>query len=128
MISVGSKVFFIDNCGARFAVCIKILNKFRDMKGFVGNILVVSIRRYRRAILVKNRLVKIGDVCLTVLISSSKIFNRAIGGSSVCFGYNGVVLLNSEYAPRAKKLNHCVALEIRRFGFSRLVLLARGLY
>ena len=126
MIVVGTMLTVGDNSGAWRVRCIKILRKFRYMFGRPGSVLVVTVRRLRKAA-TKRRVSKTGSLYFGVLTCTKKEVARRVGGCVIQFFTNSVVLVNEEFVPIARRVLGPVFFEIRLVGRLRIGLLARGL-
>jgi len=85
----------IDNSGAKYVRCLKVLNKKKV--GYLGDLLVVSVLSLRRGRGRKIR-VKRKDLCLA-LVASVKYKKSRLSGIFIKSKLNSVILLN-----RQKKL------------------------
>lgn len=108
-----------DNTGAVLARCIKIKKKGSPCRyGFIGDFLVVSIRKLRR----KNRIrakVKLGEVHHAVIIKTKTKLKRKIG-ISIAFMTNSVVLLTKNNKPIGTRVFGATTKELRKSKLSRL--------
>ena len=105
----------IDNTGAQKAICLKIYNKSIKQPGFVGNIILVSIKKTRN----KNKSKKIykKELHKAVITRLKKKENR-YDGSSIKFNSNGIILLKKElhkqnYNPIGTRIFGPVSNELR---------------
>ena len=85
----------IDNSGAKYVRCLKVLNKKKV--GYLGDLLVVSVLSLRRGRGRKIR-VKRKDLCLGI-ISSVKYKKQRLGGCFIKSDVNSVILLNRNKRP-----------------------------
>ena len=95
MIQSRSVLKVIDNSGAKYVRCLKVLNKKKI--GYLGDLIIVSVLSLRKGRGRKIR-VKRKELCLG-LISSTKYKLERVGGQFIKSQTNSVILLN-----RKKKL------------------------
>ena len=95
MIQSRSVIKVIDNSGAKFLRCLKVLKKKKI--GYLGDLIIVSVLILRKGRGRKIR-VKRKELCLG-LISSTKYKLERVGGQFIKSQTNSVILLN-----RKKKL------------------------
>lgn len=119
MIQTGTAAFVADNCGARMAVCIKVLGGSRRRYASVGDMVKVSIKdasargRVRR-----------GEVYTAVVVRTRRSIHRG-DGSQVRFGDNSVVLLNAKLEPMGTRVFGPIAREVKQSRFIKVVPLAQ---
>jgi large subunit ribosomal protein L14 len=95
MIQSRSVIKVIDNSGAKYVRCLKVLKKKKI--GYLGDLIIVSVLSLRKGRGRKIR-VKRKELCLG-LISSTKYKLERVGGQFIKSQTNSVILLN-----RKKKL------------------------
>lgn len=126
MLQMQSILRVIDNSGGKFVKFIKVLKKGHSSRfGFVGDLLVVSVRQLRS----KNRFlsrVKKGDLVRALLVKTIFPLNRPFG-VRIKFSKNAVVLLNKSLKPIGTRVFGSVPKEIRTEKFSKIILLSKGL-
>ena len=122
MIQIGSKLRVIDNSGGRVALCLKILHKKQRAYAYPGDIVVLTVRRFRRAITVRK--VGVGKIYTGVIVSVKKELNRKFG-FTVKASLNSVVLLTKGLEPIGKRFRGVVFSDLRCKGFIRVLLIAR---
>jgi len=105
MIHKETVCFVGDNSGASISKVFHV-----KKKGVLGASLVLSIKRLRRLIVTK---LKKGQVERAVLIRAKKKTIRQ-DGSSICFDFNSVALINKKNLPKAKRIYGPLAREIGR--------------
>jgi large subunit ribosomal protein L14 len=120
MITVGSYVRIIDNSGAKFGQCIRVMRKVGRSYGYVGDIVVITIKKA-----IPGKKVKKGQVLKGVLVRGTKGRQR-LGGDYVNFKDNSIVLINKRKLPIASRVLSAVMSELRDFGFTKIVGLAHG--
>jgi len=99
----------IDNSGAKYARCLKILNKKKI--GYLGDLVIVSVLSLRRGRGRKIR-VKRKDLCLG-LIASIKYKKSRLSGNFIRAKGNSVVLLNRQKKPIGNRVFGLVFKELR---------------
>ena len=99
----------IDNSGAKYVRCLKVLNKKKV--GYLGDLLVVSVLSLRRGRGRKIR-VKRKDLCLG-LVASIKYNKSRLGGNYVRSKLNSVILLNRQKKPIGNRVFGLVFKELR---------------
>jgi large subunit ribosomal protein L14 len=99
----------IDNSGAKYVRCLKVLNKKKV--GYLGDLIIVSVLSLRRGRGRKIR-VKRKDLCL-VLITSIKYKKFRLGGHFIQSKLNSVVLLNRRKKPIGNRVFGLVFKELR---------------
>ena len=118
MLYIGTNIKVIDNSGARFGKCIKILGKSFKSRGKVGDMIVASITK-----VIPNKRVKKGDIykCIVVRV---KFRLYRYGGLYVSFNTNGMVLLNTKLAIFGSRILSPVSRELRQKNFSKIISLS----
>jgi len=99
----------IDNSGAKYVRCLKILNKKKV--GYLGDLIIVSVLSLRRGRGRKIR-VKRKDICLGI-IASVKYKTHRLGGLLIRSRLNSVVLLNRQKKPIGNRVFGLVFKELR---------------
>jgi len=99
----------IDNSGAKYVRCLKVLNKKKV--GYLGDLLIVSVLSLRRGRGRKIR-VKRKDLCLG-LIASIKYKHKRLGGHCIQSRMNSVILLNRQKKPIGNRVFGLVFKELR---------------
>lgn len=118
MIQAGTAAFVSDNCGARVAVCIKVLGGTRRRYASVGDLVKVSIKDATT----RGRVRK-GEVHSAVVVRTRHPIQRG-DGTYVRFGDNSVVLLNAKHEPIGTRVFGPIAREVKRSRFIKVVPLA----
>ena len=119
MIQQETRLKVADNTGAKELLCIHILGGSTRRYGFVGDIIVASVKKA-----VPNSAVKKGDVVKAVIVRTSKEYARS-DGSHIRFDDNAAVLIEVETLnPRGTRIFGPVARELRDKGFMKIVSLA----
>jgi len=99
----------IDNSGAKYVRCLKILNKKKI--GYLGDLIIASVLSLRRGRGRKIR-VKRKELCLG-LISSVKYKKVRLGGQFISSTTNSVILLNRQKKPIGNRVFGLVYKELR---------------
>ena len=73
MISVGTRLKSIDNSGAKSVECLKILGGKGHKDGFVGDIVIVSVKTVNPL-----KKIKKGEVYRGVIVSVKKVTQRTL--------------------------------------------------
>lgn len=110
MIQTRSVLKVIDNSGAKYVRCLKVLGKKKS--GYLGDLLVVSVLSLRRGRGRKIR-VKKKEICLALLTSTIFKFPRA----AKCFllkpSTNSVILLTRNMKPIGNRVFGLIFKELR---------------
>ena len=99
----------IDNSGAKYVRCLKILNKKKI--GYLGDLIIASVLSLRRGRGRKIR-VKRKELCLG-LISTVKYNKVRLGGQFINSTTNSVILLNRQKKPIGNRVFGLVYKELR---------------
>jgi len=118
MIQHYTKLNVADNTGAKKVQCIKVLGGTRRRYGYVGDVIVVSIKSA-----VPGGSVKKGEVSKAVVVRTKKEKGRR-DGSYVRFDDNAVVLVDEQNEPKGTRIFGPVARELREKQFMKIVSLA----
>ncbi len=119
MIQQETRLKVADNTGAKELLCIHIMGGSTRRYGYVGDIIVASVKKA-----VPNSAVKKGDVVKAVIVRTSKEYTRA-DGSHIRFDDNAAVLIEVETLnPKGTRIFGPVARELRDKGFMKIVSLA----
>ena len=119
MIQQETRLVVADNTGAKELLCIHILGGSTRRYGYVGDVIVASVKKAA-----PNADVKKGDVVKAVIVRTAKEYKRA-DGSHIRFDDNAAVLIEPETLnPRGTRIFGPVARELRDKGFMKIVSLA----
>lgn len=118
MIQSNTRLNVADNTGAKKVQCIKVLGGTRRRYGYVGDIIVVTVKSA-----VPGGTVKKGEVSKAVVVRTRKEEGRK-DGSYVRFDDNAVVLVNEQNEPRGTRIFGPVARELREKQFMKIASLA----
>lgn len=116
MIKPLTQIIVSDNSGAVRVRCINILGlSSKKSFGKVGDRVVVSILKTRSKSKVKK-----GSVCYGVIVRTVNKLNR-FDGSSISFGTNSVVLVNSKNQPIGSRILGPISFELRNKKFMKIL-------
>ena len=118
MIQVQTYLDVADNTGARRVQCIKVLGGTRRRYAYVGDVIVVSVKKS-----IPGATVKKGEVCRGVVVRTKRPIRRD-DGSLVRFDSNAIVLLDAQKNPRGTRIFGPVPRELRTKNYMKIVSLA----
>jgi large subunit ribosomal protein L14 len=118
MVKIQSILRVVDNSGARFALCIRVLGKAPKMVGKIGDIIVVSIKRST-----PNKKIKKGTIQRAVIVRTASNLLR-YDGSRLKFGKTCIVILNKMFLPMGTRVFGPVCKELRDKKFIKILSLA----
>lgn len=118
MIQKGTQLVVMDNSGAKIVRCIHIYNVKERGYGQPGDRILISVRQR-----LASKQVEKGNKFSAVISQISKQWVR-YGGESIRFTRNAVVLLKNSEMPVGTRVLGPVMLELRMFGYSRIISLA----
>jgi large subunit ribosomal protein L14 len=119
MIQQESRLKVADNTGARVVLVIHVMGGSRRRYGYVGDIVVVTVKQATPTAQVKK-----GEVTRGVIVRTAKEYRRP-DGSTIRFDDNAVVLLDgTTMNPKGTRIFGPVARELREKGFMKIVSLA----
>jgi large subunit ribosomal protein L14 len=119
MIQNETRLRVADNTGAKEVLCIRILGGSRRRYGYVGDIIVATVKQAA-----PNSPVKKGDVVRAVIVRTAKEYDRP-DGSYIRFDDNAAVILDGDTQnPKGTRIFGPVARELRDKGFMKIVSLA----
>jgi large subunit ribosomal protein L14 len=118
MIQQQTQLNVADNTGAKRVACIKVLGGTRRRYGYLGDIIIVSVKSA-----VPGGSVKKGEVSKAVIVRTKKEAGRH-DGSYIRFDDNAVVLINDQNEPKGTRIFGPVARELREKQFMKIVSLA----
>jgi large subunit ribosomal protein L14 len=105
MIKIGTKLIVVDNSGAKLAKCIKLMGKQKIST--VGNIISVTLLKFKNSKKVKKRTVYLG------LIVGCSYWVSRIDGSFIKFFSNRVLVFNKSFKFLGSRVYGGVLKEIR---------------
>lgn len=119
MIQTETRVKIADNTGARELLVIHVMGGSRRRYGYVGDIVVGTVKAATPQSLVKK-----SEIVKAVIVRTKKEWRRS-DGSSIRFDDNAAVILDADsYNPRGTRIFGPVARELRDKGFMKIVSLA----
>jgi len=124
MINVGSYLKLMDNSGTKEIQCIRVISPSNKKPARIGDQILVSIQS---SIAKERASIKKGKIYRAVLVHTKKLAQRE-GGNSFSLGKNVGVLINPSKIPLSTRFLGCLAYEIRREGFIKLLSTAKYLY
>jgi len=119
MIYPETKIFVVDNCGAKIVKCIQILKSSKRRGGYPGQIIIGSIRKLKFG----KRVYK-GDLIRGVFIRGKKYITRS-DGTRVSFNQNAMVSVNEKGLPLGTRLFGPIYKELRETQNVKLISLAK---
>ncbi|MCB2179627.1 50S ribosomal protein L14 [bacterium] len=119
MIQVESRLKVADNTGARELLVIKVLGGSVRRYGYVGDVVVATVKSAT-----PQGSVKKSDVVKAVIVRTAKEWRRK-DGSYIRFDDNAAVILDNDGKnPKGTRIFGPVARELRELGYMRIVSLA----
>jgi len=119
MIQTESRVKVADNTGAREILVIHVMGGSRRRYGFVGDVIVGTVKSSA-----PQGSVKKSEVVKAVIVRCSKEWRRE-DGSTIRFDDNAVVILDTDgQNPKGTRIFGPVARELREKGYMKIVSLA----
>jgi large subunit ribosomal protein L14 len=118
MVQQQTRLKVADNTGAKEIMCIRVMGGSRVRYGFVGDVIVASVKEASPGGAVKK-----GEVVRAVIVRTSKEYVRP-DGSHIRFDDNAAVIIGKENNPRGTRIFGPVARELREQGFMRIISLA----
>lgn len=118
MIQDFTRLVVADNTGAKEAMVIKILGGSKRKYGYVGDIVIVTIKDA-----IPQAPIKKGDKARAVIIRTKKEYRRP-DGSYIRFDDNACVLIDEKGEPKGTRVFGPVARELRDKMFTKIISLA----
>ncbi|MCX7837637.1 MAG: 50S ribosomal protein L14 [candidate division WOR-3 bacterium] len=118
MIQDFTRLVVADNTGAKEAMVIKVLGGSRRRYGYVGDIVVVTIKDA-----LPQAPIKKGDKARAVIVRTKKEYRRP-DGSYIRFDDNACVLIDEKGEPKGTRVFGPVARELRDKMFTKIISLA----
>jgi large subunit ribosomal protein L14 len=118
MIQVQTKLNVADNSGAKVIQCIKVLGGSKRKYGYLGDVIVASVKDS-----MPEGNVKKGSVVMAIIVRSKKE-KRRTDGTYIKFDDNAAVLVNKTLEPLGTRVFGPVARELRQKGFLKIISLA----
>lgn len=118
MIQLESRLNVADNSGAKEIKCFKILGGSRKRYGYIGDIIVASVKAA-----LPNAQIKKGEVVKAVIVRTKKEQRRK-DGTYIRFDDNAAVIIDIQKNPRGTRIFGPVARELRDKQFTKILSLA----
>jgi large subunit ribosomal protein L14 len=118
MVQQQTRLKVADNTGAKEIMCIRVMGGSRVRYGFVGDIIVASVKDATPGGAVKK-----GEVVRAVIVRTAKEYVRP-DGSHIRFDDNAAVIIGKENNPRGTRIFGPVARELREKAFMKIISLA----
>ena len=118
MIQYYTRLRVADNTGAKQVMCINVLGGTRRRYAYVGDIIVVTVKRA-----VPHGMVKKGEVTRAVVVRVANTYRRP-DGSYIKFDENAAVILDDKNNPKGSRIFGPVARELRDKKFNKIISLA----
>lgn len=118
MIQQQSNLMVADNSGAKEVMCIKVLGSSKRRYAYIGDEIVVSVKKAAPKGAVKQK-----SVQRAVIVRTTKTLRRK-DGSAVRFDENAVVIVGKDGVPKGTRVFGPVARELRDRGYQKIVSLA----
>ena len=118
MVQQQTRLKVADNTGAKEIMCIRVMGGSRVRYGFVGDVIIASVKEATPGGAVKK-----GEVVRAVIVRTAKEYVRA-DGSHIRFDDNAAVIIGKENNPRGTRICGPVARELREKAFMRIISLA----
>ena len=118
MVQQQTRLKVADNTGAKEIMCIRVMGGSRVRYGFVGDVIVASVKEATPGGAVKK-----GEVVRAVIVRTAKEYVRP-DGSHIRFDDNAAVIISKENNPRGTRIFGPVARELREKAFMKIISLA----
>lgn len=115
MIQIQTRLKVLDNSGAKEVQCIQILGSNNPSHAFVGDKIVVSVKKVlsiKNVETLKHSRVKKGEIYHAIIVRSSKN-EKLKDGSLICFSDNAVVLINKNEELLGTRVRGIVSYQLR---------------
>ncbi len=118
MVQQQTRLKVADNTGAKEIMCIRVMGGSRVRYGFVGDVIIASVKEASPGGAVKK-----GEVVRAVIVRTAKEYVRP-DGSHIRFDDNAAVIIGKENNPRGTRIFGPVARELREKAFMKIISLA----
>ncbi len=118
MIQVQTILTVADNSGAKEVMCIKVLGGSKRRYAYIGDEIVVSVKKASTKGAVKKKTVQ-----RAVIVRMANNLRRK-DGSTIRFDENAVVIVGKDGQPRGTRVFGPVARELREKGYQKIISLA----
>jgi len=124
MIQVGSILSVIDNSGAKKVVCIKIMKGFKKRYAFLGDVILVSVKKLRKKRRALSK-VKKGEIYRALIVRlKTKSFSETLDAFS-CIE-NSVVLFSKQNKFIGTRVFGSILKFFRYTKYMRLIFMSNG--
>lgn len=118
MVQLETRLNIADNSGAKKIKCFKILGGSKKRYGFIGDIIVASVKDA-----LPNSQIKKGEIVKAVIVRTKKEVRRK-DGTYIRFDDNAAVIIDTQKNPRGTRIFGPVARELREKQFTKIISLA----
>ena len=118
MVQQQTRLKVADNTGAKEIMCIRVMGGSRVRYGFVGDVIVASVKEATPGGSVKK-----GEVVKAVIVRQAKEYGRP-DGSYIRFDDNAAVILQDKNNPKGTRIFGPVARELRERNYMKIISLA----
>jgi large subunit ribosomal protein L14 len=118
MVQQQTRLKVADNTGAKEIMVIRVMGGSKVRYGFVGDIIVASVKEASPGGSVKK-----GEVVRAVIVRTAKEYVRP-DGSHIRFDDNAAVIIGKDNNPRGTRIFGPVARELRERAFMKIISLA----
>jgi large subunit ribosomal protein L14 len=118
MVQQQTRLRVADNTGAKEIMCIRVMGGSRVRYGYVGDVIVASVKEASPGGAVKK-----GEVVRAVIVRTAKEYVRP-DGSHIRFDDNAAVIISKDNNPRGTRIFGPVARELRERQFMKIISLA----
>mgnify|MGYP002833913598 CR=1 FL=1 len=122
MIQTQSIVKIVDNSGAQWGQCIRVLGKPTNATATIGDLIIISIKKARPLKKAKKK-----DIWTAIIVRTAKEKSR-ISGTQIRFNENACVLVESKINPEpigTRLFGPIPGIELRKAKQAKCLLLAR---
>jgi len=119
MIQSSTRLKVLDNSGALFVSCIKVLGGSQRKTSSIGDIIVTAVKRAK-----PRKKVKKGEVRRGVIVLTSKS-NRDFNGNTYVYGKNCLIIYNQKGQPLGNRIKGPLSELIRKKGHYKLSMMSR---
>jgi large subunit ribosomal protein L14 len=116
MIVTGTILKVIDNSGARYAQCLKILRNQKYAK--IGDKIIITVKKAT-----PNKKVKTHQIHKALIVRNSR-YARRKDGSYIKWIQGACVLINKQNAPIGKRILGPISKELRNMGHLKIISIA----
>lgn len=121
MIQKETKLKVADNTGAKTVQCIQVLGGSKHRYGFIGDVIVISVKEAE-----PRRSVKKKNVLRAVIVRQKKSYRRK-DGSYIRFDDNAVVILDEKTKnPKGTRIFGPIPREVKEKGFVKITNMAKN--